>query len=178
MEVAEAFAQADQAGFSPKRSLLFIAFTGEEKGLLGSDFYVRNPAFSLDETVVNLNIDMVGRSEPIDSGYVYLIGSDKISLELHEISESINENHTKLILDYTYNREEDINRFYYRSDQYNFARHGIPVIFYFTGTHEDYHKPSDTIEKLQFENMARISELIFYTAWEIANREKRLELNK
>jgi len=176
MEVAEAFSLARKAGSFPSRSILFIAFTGEEKGLLGSNFYVGHPVFSLDETVLNLNIDMIGRSESMDSSYVYLIGSDKLSLELHEISEKINSTYTKLILDYTYNDDQDPNRFYYRSDHYNFARNRIPILFYFTGTHEDYHRPSDTIEKIRFDNMVKISRLVFYTAWEIADRKERLKM--
>ncbi|MBR9997830.1 MAG: M28 family peptidase [Cyclobacteriaceae bacterium] len=179
MEIAEGFSIASQKGMDPDRSILFIAFTGEEKGLLGSGYYVDHPVFPLEKTIANLNIDMIGRSDTLhgeDSSYVYLIGSDKLSPELHEISEKSNQEYTNLSIDYTFNRDEDPNRFYYRSDQYNFAKNNIPVIFYFTGVHEDYHKPSDTLEKIRFDNMLKISQLIFYTSWEIANREDRLKL--
>jgi Zn-dependent M28 family amino/carboxypeptidase len=109
--------------------------------------------------------------------YIYLIGSDKLSKELHELSEEVNEQYTKLELDYTFNREKDPNRFYYRSDHYNFAKNNIPVIFYFNGEHEDYHKPTDTADKINFEMLALRARLVFYTAWEIANREDRLSRN-
>jgi hypothetical protein len=179
MELAEGFSIAAQNDLLPYRSVLFIAFTGEEKGLLGSRYYVDHPVFPLTETVVNLNIDMIGRSDVQhgkDSSYVYLIGSDKLSDELHEISERNNREYTGLVLDYTYNRDEDPNRFYYRSDHYSFAKNNIPVIFYFTGVHEDYHKPTDTVDKIRLDKMAEITRLIFHTAWEIANREERLKL--
>ncbi len=175
IELAEAFSQAPE----PKRSILFIAFTGEEKGLLGSDHYVNHPVFPLSQTVVDLNIDMIGRTDnrhSADTAYVYIIGSDKISQELHKLSERVNKAHTCLKFDYTYNEETDPNRFYYRSDHYNFAKNNIPVIFYFSGVHEDYHKPTDTLDKIRFDRMMMISKLIFYTAWDIANREEGLRL--
>jgi hypothetical protein len=109
---------------------------------------------------------------------VYLIGSDKLSSELHELSEEINKSFTQLDLDYTYNSEDDPNRYYYRSDHYNFAKNNIPIIFYFNGTHEDYHKPSDTPDKINYEVLAKRAQLVFYTAWEIANRTHRIEVDK
>ena len=105
---------------------------------------------------------------------MYLIGSDKLSTELHQLSEAMNEKFTKLTLDYTYNDDNDPNRFYYRSDHYHFAKNNIPIIFYFNGTHQDYHKPSDTPDKINYEVLAKRTKLIFYTAWEIANREERI----
>jgi hypothetical protein len=174
LELAETFAQAKREGNGPRRSILFMAFSGEEKGLLGSEFYTDNPIIPLERTFVNLNIDMIGRIDERhapDSNYVYLIGSDKISQDLHDISEHANATYTQLELDYTFNDERDPNRFYYRSDHYNFAKNGIPVIFYFTGVHEDYHKPTDTVEKIMFPKMQRIVQLIFHTAWELANRD-------
>ena len=126
-------------GNGPKRSIVFLHVTGEEKGLLGSDYYVNNPLYPLDETMVNLNIDMIGRVDPKredkDPNYLYLIGSDRLSQELHEVSEDMNTKYTQIKLDYIFNREEDPNRFYYRSDHYNFAKNNIPVIFYFNGVH-------------------------------------------
>jgi Zn-dependent M28 family amino/carboxypeptidase len=109
--------------------------------------------------------------------YIYVIGSDRLSTELHEINEAANKTYTNLVLDYTYNADSDPNRYYYRSDHYNFAEKGIPAIFYFNGTHVDYHRPSDTVEKIHFEKMAKIGQLVFYTTWELANRDKRIEVN-
>ncbi|MEM9983668.1 MAG: M28 family peptidase [Bacteroidota bacterium] len=178
MAVAEAFAQAAADGYGPRRSILFMTVSGEEKGLLGSSFYTDHPLYPLANTVANLNIDMVGRIDPkysqrADSlNYVYLIGSDRLSTDLHRWSESVNEQFTNLTLDYTFNDEKDPNRYYYRSDHYNFAEKGIPVIFYFNGTHADYHKPTDDPEKIRFEKVARIAGLVFATAWEVANQDR------
>ncbi|SEK25190.1 Peptidase family M28 [Aquimarina amphilecti] len=179
LEIAEAFAKAAENGQGPKRSILFLHVTGEEKGLYGSKFYTENPIFPLENTVTNLNIDMIGRidkdhEEKDKNDYIYLIGSDRLSTELHNISEEVNNEYTKLNLDYTYNAKDDPNRFYYRSDHYNFAKNNIPIIFYFNGVHEDYHKPTDTPDKIEYELMTKRAQLVFYTAWEVANREKRL----
>jgi len=182
LEIAESFSEAVKDGFPPKRSIIFLHVTAEEKGLIGSDYYVNNPLYPLEDTIVNLNIDMIGRIDPKrddkDPNYIYLIGSDKISQELHKISENINSNYTQLKLDYKYNDENDPNRFYYRSDHYNFAKNNIPIIFYFSGTHEDYHKPSDTADKINYSLLEKRTKLIFHTAWELANRENRLSINK
>ncbi len=181
LEIAEAFKEAAKNGFTPKRSIVFLHVTGEEKGLLGSKFYVKFPVFPLKNTVANLNIDMIGRTDKAhenNPNYIYLIGSDKLSTELHQISEKTNITYTKLTLDYTYNDDSDPNRFYYRSDHYNFAKNNIPIIFYFNGTHKDYHKPSDTPEKINYELLAKRTKLIFYTAWEIANRKNRVIVDK
>lgn len=180
LEIAEAFSLARKDGNGPKRSMLFMTVSGEEKGLLGSEYYTDNPVFPLSNTVVDLNVDMIGRideNHAPDSNYVYLIGADKLSTELHELSERMNTTYSGLALDYTYNDEDDPNRFYYRSDHYNFAKNNIPVIFYFTGVHEDYHQPTDTVDKIMFPKTEKIARLIFHTAWEIANREKRLEVD-
>ena len=170
MEIAGAFKKALEEGYIPKRSILFLHVTGEEKGLLGSRYYTDyEPIFPLKNTVVNLNIDMIGRTDPKREGsrnYVYLIGSDKLSTELHNISEDINSKYTNIELDYTYNDENDPNRFYYRSDHYNFAKNNIPVIFYFNGTHADYHKPTDTPDKIEYDLLENRTRLVFYTAWE------------
>ena len=181
LEMAEAFKMASDNGYGPKRSLIFLHFTGEEKGLLGSKYYVENPLYPLEKTFVNLNIDMIGRINPKrdtdDPNYIYLIGANRLSQELHDISEAINKKYTQLELDYTYNDENDPNRFYYRSDHYNFARKNIPVIFYFSGTHEDYHKPGDTPDKIMYPTLEKRTKLIFYTAWELANRKNKIKLN-
>jgi hypothetical protein len=177
LELAEAFAKAAKEGNRPRRSILFMTVTGEEKGLLGSQYYAENPIFPLEKTMVNLNIDMIGRIDPEHENnqrYVYLVGSDKLSTELHTISESTNATYTKLELDYTYNDPNHPERIYYRSDHWNFAKNGIPVIFYFNGVHADYHKPTDTVEKIAFEVMTERAKLVFFTAWELANREKSI----
>ena len=177
LELAQAFESAKKEGYGPRRSILFMTVAGEEKGLLGSDYYTCNPVFPLEKTIAGLNIDMIGRLDSVHAGnpdYVYIIGSDKLSSDLHNINEKSNALHTKLTLDYTYNKEDDPNRFYYRSDHYNFAKNNIPVIFYFTGVHEDYHKPSDTVDKIDFQKMEKITKLIFFTAWTLANREDRI----
>jgi len=181
MAIAEAFQKAVEEGNGPKRSILFLHVTGEEKGLLGSKYYVNFPIFPLANTVSNLNIDMIGRSDEAnekDPNYIYLIGSDKLSTELHNLSEEMNNKFTKLKLDYKYNLDSDPNRFYYRSDHYNFAKNNIPVIFYFNGTHENYHRTSDTPDKINYELLAIRTKLVFYTAWEIANRENRIKVDK
>lgn len=178
MELAKAFAQAKKDGKGPRRSMLFMTVTGEEKGLLGSEYYSNNPIFPLASTVVDLNIDMVGRRDPQhkDSApYVYVIGSDKLSNELHALSESTNKTYTNLLFDYTYNDQNHPDRLYYRSDHWNFAKKNIPIIFYFDGIHEDYHKPSDEVSKIEFDLLAQRAQCVFYTAWEIANRDGRIQ---
>lgn len=180
MELAEAFAMAKVDGNGPRRSILFLAFTGEEKGLLGSEFYADNPVFSLENTVTNLNMDMIGRNdEEFYDGkdYVCLVGSDKLSTELHEISEKANATYTDLELNYVYNDENHPEQVYYRSDHWNFAKNGIPVIFYTTGSHDDYHKETDTVEKIEREVYLKRTRLVFYTAWELVNRDKRPALD-
>ena len=180
MEIAESFKLALDQGHRPKRSILFLHLTGEEPGLYGSKYYVSHPVFRIENTVTNLNIDMIGRVDQQHESkpdYVYLIGSDKLSTELHALSEQVNLTFTNLKLDYTFNRDSDPNRFYYRSDHYNFAERGVPVIFYFNGEHEDYHKPTDTADKIDYELLKKRAELIFYTAWELANRESRVRVN-
>jgi Zn-dependent M28 family amino/carboxypeptidase len=154
--------------------------TGEEKGLLGSSYYVNNPVLPLEKTITNLNIDMIGRIDEAHESnpeYVYLIGSDKLSKGLHNVSERVNSTYTKLELDYKFNDENDPNRYYYRSDHYNFAKNNIPVIFYFNGTHADYHKATDTIDKIEFELLEKRARLVFHTAWEVANREESISVD-
>ena len=178
LEIAEAFKKAADKGKGPKRSIVFLHVTGEEKGLLGSAYYADNPVYPLANTVVNLNVDMIGRIDPTrrekNRDYIYLIGSDHDSVDLHNLSEQTNSESVNMTLDYRFNDKNDPNRFYYRSDHYNFAKNGIPIIFYFTGTHADYHQPSDTPDKIEYDLLEMRSRLIFYTAWNIANRDKRI----
>ena len=177
LEISQAFAEAKKTGFGPKRSVLTMLVSGEEKGLLGSAYYSDHPIFPLDQTVANVNVDMVGRVDAMhrnNPNYIYVIGSNRLSTELHQINELVNSEYTQLELDYTYNAEDDPNRYYYRSDHYNFAEKGIPAIFYFNGTHADYHRPSDTADKIQYHKMAKIARLVFYTTWELANRKEKI----
>jgi hypothetical protein len=178
MEIAEAFALAAKDGRKPRRSILFLNVTGEEKGLLGSEYYSDHPIFPLENTVNNINIDMVGRidyeyQKEENQDYVYVIGSEMLSSQLKVINEYNNITYTNLKLDYRYDAEDDPNRFYYRSDHYNFAKHNIPVIFFFNGVHDDYHQHTDTVDKIEFPLMTKRAKLIFHTAWDLANRDQR-----
>ena len=181
LEIAQAFAQAKKEGHGPKRSILFLHVTGEEHGLHGSRFYSENPLFPLANTVADVNIDMIGRRDEAhanSNNYVYIIGSDYLSSDLYTICEETNKKHIHLDLDYTYNDRKDPNRFYYRSDHYNFAKNGIPSVFLFNGTHADYHKATDEVEKIEFDALAKRTRYAFAIAWEIANRENRLIIDK
>lgn len=181
LEIAEAFQEAVKAGYRPQRSVLFLHVTGEEKGLYGSRYYAENPIFPMSNTIADLNIDMIGRQDPAhqdNDNYVYLIGSDRLSTELHTISENVNSKYMNLDLDYKYNEKNDPNRFYFRSDHYNFAKNGVPVIFYFNGVHEDYHKVTDTPDKINYPLLEKRAKLIFLTAWELANRPERITVDK
>ena len=174
LEIAEAFKLAEENGIKPKRSILFLHVTAEEHGLYGSSYYVENPPFPLEKTIANLNTDMIGRIDKKHinkPNYVYLIGSDRISTELDYIVRNANDEFTNLELDYTYNALNDSNRYYSRSDHYNFALKDIPVIFFFNGEHSDYHKASDTIDKINFEVLKKRTQLIFATAWYLANSD-------
>ena len=181
LEIAQAFKEASKKGKGPKRSIIFLHVTGEEKGLLGSAYYADNPIYPLANTVTNLNLDMIGRIDPTRKGdkreYIYIIGSDHDSQDLHTLSEQTNLETVNIDLDYRYNAKDDPNRFYYRSDHYNFAKNGIPIIFYFSGTHPDYHLPSDTPDKIEYDLLELRSKLVFYTAWNIANRDKRIAVD-
>ena len=179
--IAEAFAKAKKAGRGPKRSVLFMTVTGEEKGLLGSEWYSEHPVFPLKNTITDLNIDMIGRGDKdhaSDNNFVYIIGSDMLSSDLDRIGKKANKDYVNINLDERYNNRTDPNQFYYRSDHYNFAKHGIPVIFYFNGVHEDYHQPSDEISKIDFPMLAKRAKLVYFTAWELANGLNRPRVDK
>lgn len=181
LEMAEAFAKARQAGKGPRRTMVFMAVSGEEKGLWGSGYYGNHPIFPLEKTTVDLNIDMIGRSDSSrhqgdSTNYVYVVGDDKISSDLKVISEGVNKLYTKMELDYKFNDPKDPNRIYFRSDHYNFAQKGVPIIFYYDGMLKaDYHKPTDTPDKINYNLMVKRTQLIFYTAWEMANRNDMLK---
>lgn len=180
LELAKAFTKAKAEGKGPRRSILFMTVSGEEKGLWGSDYYGSHPAFPLDKTTANLNIDMIGRIDPTrkkkdSANYVYVVGDDKLSSDLRPISIANNKKYVKLDLDYKYNDPKDPERIYYRSDHYNFAKHGVPIIFYFNGIHADYHKPTDTPDKINYPLLQKRAQLVFYTAWDMANRNDMLK---
>jgi hypothetical protein len=172
MAIARAFAQ----GPRPKRSLLFVWHAGEESGLLGSRYHADHPVVPLDKMVAQLNMDMVGRNrddKPEESSTVYVIGSDRISTELHNVNEEANASLPKpLTMDYELNDPADPQSFYTRSDHYSYASKGIPIIFYFTGTHPDYHQVSDTVDKIHFDKIQRIAQLAYETGRRVANQDR------
>lgn len=181
MEIARTFAQAKKDGKGPRRSLLFIGLAAEEKGLLGSKFYVENPIFPLENTVACINLDMIGRIDDkhLDGNhnYIHAIGLDKLSSVLKQITEEANDTYTQMELDYMYDDPQDPMRLYYRSDHYNFAEKGIPSAFFFSGLHPHYHTPEDTVDKIDFPMMVKREKLVFHLAWEIANRAERLPVD-
>jgi len=170
----------------PKRSVLVMFHAGEELGLLGSEYNTDYaPVVPLKQMVADLNIDMIGRSKApgdnaidnehlTDANTVYLVGSNRISPELHQLSEETNAQFQKMKLDYYYNDPNNPELIYFRSDHWNYAKHGIPIIFYFDGTSVDYHRPTDTIEKIDFTKMTKVARLVFETGWRIANLDHRL----
>ncbi len=184
IQMAAAFAKAAEEGNRPRRTIVFMAVSGEEKGLWGSEYYSDHPIYPLDKTSVDLNTDMVGRTDTerktADTlNYVYVVGHDKISSEMPIINEAANAKYTNLVLDYKFDDPNDKERIYYRSDHYNFARKGVPVLFFYDGMLKaDYHKPTDTVDKINFELFEKRVKMIFYTAWEIANRDKMLNRDK
>jgi Zn-dependent M28 family amino/carboxypeptidase len=181
MEIAKAFQKAKNEGKGPNRSILILHVTGEEHGLHGSRYYSENPLFPLKNTVADVNIDMIGRRDDLHkdtNDYIYLIGSDYLSSELHTICEEVNKKFINTSLDYKYNDRKDPNRFYYRSDHYNFAKNGIPSVFLFSGVHADYHKATDEVDKIEFDALTKRAKLAFVIAWEIANRDKRIVVDK
>jgi len=179
IDMARAFKTAANEGNGPRRTMVFLLVTGEEKGLLGSRYYTDfDPIFTHSQTIANINIDMIGRldTEHEESGhrnYVYPIGSEVLSSELKVILDYNNVMYTNMDLDYRYDDPEDTNRFYFRSDHYNFAKNNIPVIFFFNGVHADYHRPSDTIDKIEWDVFETRSRLVFYTSWDLANRSRK-----
>ncbi|MEI7959539.1 MAG: M28 family peptidase [Chitinophagaceae bacterium] len=181
MQMAEAFAIAAKKGNKPRRTIVFMTVSGEEKGLWGSDYYSEHPIFPLDKTTADLNTDMVGRVDTErttgDSlNYVYVIGHDKLSTDLPIINEAANKASSNITLDYKYDDPADKNMIYYRSDHYNFAKKGVPILFFYDGMLlADYHKPTDTIEKINFELMQKRVTMVYYTACEIAQREDMLK---
>lgn len=170
----------------PRRSVLIVFHAGEELGLLGSEYNTDiAPVVPLDRIVADLNIDMIGRSKPpgdhekadvhlSDARTVYLVGSDRINRELRDLSEATNSEFQKLHIDYYYDERDNPDQIYYRSDHWNYAKHNIPVIFYFDGVHADYHRTTDTVDKIDFEKMTNVTRLVFETGWRVANLDHRV----
>ena len=184
--MAEALAKSPTR---PKRSILFVWHCGEEKGLWGSRYFTEYPTVPLDHIVAQLNIDMIGRSRKADDtnpknseltgpDAIYVIGSTMMSTELGELLNTVNKSFLNLAFDTKYDDPKDPNRFFFRSDHYNYARKGIPIIFFFDGTHEDYHRPGDTADKIDYQKMEKVTRTIYMTAWEIANRPARVKVDK
>ncbi|WP_264530737.1 M28 family peptidase [Flavobacterium sp. N502540] len=181
MEMAKAFAKAKKDGHGPKRSILFLHVTGEEHGLHGSRYYSENPLFPIANTIADINIDMIGRRDvehEKTNNYVYVIGADRLSSDLHNIVVAQNEKYTKIDLDFKFNDPKDPNHFYERSDHYNFAKFGIPSVFFFNGVHEDYHRKGDEPEKIEYDALTKRTKLAFSIAWELANRSDRPVVDK
>ncbi len=181
LEIGRAMAAAEKAGIGPRRSVAILLVAGEEKGLLGSQWFTDYPVVPLEQIVAAINIDMIGRIDDRykdDPDYIYVIGSDKLSTDLHEINEQQNDRYKRIPFDYTYNDDDDPNRFYYRSDHYNFARFGIPVIFFFSGTHKDYHRPGDTADKILYDRVERVARHAFYVVWDLSMRDERIEVDR
>jgi len=177
LEIAEAFQKAAENGEQPKRSYIFLGLTAEEMGLLGSEYYVKHEWIPLAQTVADLNIDMIGRvTDSIlekDHYQVSIIGSNLMSDDLHDAHEEAHQKYSTLLLDYTYNALDHPTKLYFRSDHYNFAKNGIPSIFYFGGFHEDYHEETDEIATINFEKIRQVSTLVFHTAWILGNAPER-----
>ncbi|WP_366184463.1 M28 family peptidase [Flavobacterium ovatum] len=181
LEIAQAFKIAAKEGNGPKRSILFLHVTGEEHGLLGSKYYSENPIFPLANTVSDINIDMIGRRDSDHSqnnNYVYAIGAERLSSDLYNILVAVNEKYTKLDVDFRYTANNDPSNYYTRSDHYNFAKFGIPSVFFFNGVHPDYHRSTDTADKIEFDALKKRTQLAFVLAWELANRENRIVVDK
>jgi len=179
MSIARAFSRAKKDGHGPRRSILFLGNVGEEKGLLGSEYYTDHPVIPLASTIADINIDMIGRigdeykGKADSANYVYVVGSGMLSTDLHNAGENANKTYTNLVLDYKYDDPKDPNDVYHRSDHYNFAKHGVPIIFYYNGEHPDYHGVGDEVSKINFPLLAKRARLAFYTAWDLVNADKR-----
>jgi Zn-dependent M28 family amino/carboxypeptidase len=186
LAIAEALAKSPQR---PKRSIIFVWHAGEEKGLWGSQYFTDNPPVPINQIIAQLNIDMIGRSKKegdtksvnanlTGPNEIYVIGSKMMSTELGELSEGVNNSFLKLAFNYKYDAPNDPERFFYRSDHYNYAKKGVPIIFYFSGVHEDYHRPSDHADKIDYEKMEKVTRTIFATMWKLANAPSRPKVDK
>jgi hypothetical protein len=185
MAIAETLAH----GAHPKRSILFVWHCGEEKGLWGSRYITEYPIIPLDHIIAQFNIDMIGRSkkegdtnpanrELTGPTEIYIVGSKMLSTELGDISEAVNRSYLNLTFNYKFDDPNDPSRYFYRSDHYSYARKGIPIIFYFNGAHEDYHRRTDSVEKIDFQKMEKVSRTVYATVWEVANAPTRPKVDK
>jgi Zn-dependent M28 family amino/carboxypeptidase len=184
--MAEAISHAK---LRPKRSVLFVWHCGEEKGLWGSRYFTDYPTIPLDHIVTQLNIDMIGRSKkdgdtnPRNAtlsgpNQIYVIGSTMMSTDLGNLSQAVNKSYLNLQYDLRYDDPTDTNRFFFRSDHFNYARKGIPIIFFFDGVHEDYHRPGDEPQKIDYEKMEKVARTVYLTLWEVANLPVRPKVDK
>ena len=180
LHTAQAIMAAKKAGAGLRRSVLFLHVTGEEKGLLGSRYYSDNPIFSIENTVANINVDMVGRRDyehPEDPDYIYIIGGKIISSGLQAMLEEANSESVNITLSDRYNDLDDPQQFYRRSDHWNFGRLGVPFIFFFNGVHDDYHRPSDEVDKIDFGALTKRTQLLYMTTAKVANADDRPEVD-
>lgn len=187
LNIAQAFAKGAQR---PRRSILFIWHAGEEKGLWGSEYFTDHPTVPIDKIITELNIDMIGRFQnPGDENHpvnkempkpneIFTIGNSMMSTELGQIADEVNGSFLKINYNPKYADPNDPNRYFYRSDHFNYARKGVPIIFFMDGTHADYHQPSDSVEKINFVEMEKVARTIMATGWTLANRDKRPTVDK
>ncbi len=186
LAMAEAISHAP---VRPRRSILFVWHCGEEKGLWGSQYFTTYPTVPLDHVVTQLNIDMIGRSKPAGDtnerdkelsgpNEIYVIGSKMMSTELGELTEQVNKSFLNLNFDYRYDDPHDPNRFFFRSDHFNYASKGIPIVFFFDGEHQDYHRPSDSPDKIDYQKMEKVTRTVYMMLWELANRDTRVRVDK
>lgn len=178
LNVAKAVQEAAENGHGPRRSVVFLWVTGEEKGLLGSRYYSDHPIYPIEQTIANINVDMIGRidkkyEEKGEENYAYIIGADIISSGIDSTLKAANALSGGIELDMEYNDLEDPNQFYRRSDHWNFGRFSIPFVFFFTGVHDDYHRPGDEVHKIRFDKMSRIARTIYGTTVLLANDDQK-----
>jgi hypothetical protein len=180
LEIAHALA----TGPRPKRSVIFVWHCGEEKGLWGSDFFCNNPPVPINSIVAQLNIDMIGRSKRAGDtsnqnkmlagvNAIYIVGTTRMSTDLGTLAKDVNKKLYNLTYDFTYDDLDHPERIFFRSDHYNYAVHGIPVLFWFDGVHEDYHRVSDEVAKIDFAKMEKVARTVYATAWDLGNRPSR-----
>jgi Zn-dependent M28 family amino/carboxypeptidase len=186
MAIAKAFAE----GPKPKRSMLFIWHAGEEKGLWGSEYFADNPTVPITSMITELNIDMIGRYQnPGDEAHpqnqnlpkpneIFTIGASMMSTELGQIADTVNKSFLNISFNQKYAAPDHPEQFFYRSDHFNYAKKGIPIIFFMDGSHQDYHQVSDHVDKINFDSMEKVTKTIFATGWELANRATRPKVDK
>jgi hypothetical protein len=187
MNIAEAMAKGGQR---PKRSILFIWHAGEEKGLWGSDYFTANPTVPLNSVITQLNVDMIGRFQnPGDENHpqnknlpkpneVFTIGNSMMSTELGQIADQVNKSYLNLNFNLKYDGPDHPEQFFYRSDHFNYAKRGVPIIFFMDGSHQDYHQVTDHIDKINFAEMEKVTRTILATGWTLANRDARPKVDK